>query len=92
MAEYIKREDAYITLTDYYHHSTKIQHMALKEALDRVPTAEVRPVVLCKDCKYFSEVMYKGTQFEYGYCDRWAGGTLMDPEDFCSRAAKKEES
>lgn len=41
MAEYIKREDAYTTLTDYYHHSTEIQHMALKEALDRVPAADV---------------------------------------------------
>lgn len=45
MAEYIKREDAYTTLTDYYHHSTETQHMALKEALDRVPAASVRPVV-----------------------------------------------
>ena len=45
MAEYIKREDAYTTLTDYYHHSTETQHMALKEALDRVPAADVRPVV-----------------------------------------------
>lgn len=45
MAEYIRCEDAYTTLTDYYHHSTEIQHMALKEALDRVPAADVRPVV-----------------------------------------------
>lgn len=56
-----------------------------------IPAADVRPAVLCKDCKYFSEVMYKGTQFEYGYCDRWADGTRMNPEDFCSRAAKREE-
>ena len=41
MTEYIKREDAYAMLTDYYHHSTKTQHMALKEALDRVPAANV---------------------------------------------------
>ena len=41
MAEYIKREDAYRTLSDYYHHSTNNQHMALREALDRVPTADV---------------------------------------------------
>lgn len=55
------------------------------------PAADVRPVVLCRDCKYFSEVMYGGTQFEYGYCDRWADGTRMNPDDFCSRAAKKED-
>ena len=54
------------------------------------PAADVRPVVLCRDCKYFSEVMYKGTQFEYGYCDRWADGTRMNPEDFCSRGEKRE--
>ena len=41
MVEYIKREDAYRTLSDYYHHSTNIQHMALREALDRVPDANV---------------------------------------------------
>lgn len=41
MKKYIKREDAYTTLTDYYHHSTETQHMALKEALDRVPAADV---------------------------------------------------
>ena len=45
MTEYIKREDAYTTLTDCYHHSTETQHMTLKEALDRVPAADVRPVV-----------------------------------------------
>ena len=61
MTEYIKREDAYITLTDYYHHSTEIQHMALKEALDRVPAADVRPVVLCLDCKWCHA----------GYCEKY---------------------
>lgn len=41
MAEYIKREDAYRTLSNYYHHSTDNQHMALRGALDRVPAADV---------------------------------------------------
>jgi hypothetical protein len=41
MAEYIKKEDVYRTLSDYYHHSTDNQHMALREALDRVPAADV---------------------------------------------------
>lgn len=55
------------------------------------PAADVRPV-LCRDCVHFSEVMYGGTQFEYGYCDRWADGAKMNPDDFCSRAEKREES
>ena len=41
MAKYIEIEDAYRTLSDYYHHSTDNQHMALREALDRVPAADV---------------------------------------------------
>ena len=36
----IKREDAYEVLTEYYHHKTEIQHKALREALDRVPSAQ----------------------------------------------------
>lgn len=41
MAKYIEKEDAYRTLSNYYHHSTDNQHMALREALDRVPAADV---------------------------------------------------
>lgn len=44
MAEYIEREAAYKTLTDYYHHSTDTQHGALREALGRIPAADVVPV------------------------------------------------
>ena len=43
--DYISREAAYDTLTDYYHHRTDIQHQTLREALSRVPAADVRPVV-----------------------------------------------
>ena len=42
MSDYISRQDAYITLTAYYHHRTEIQHLGLKEALSRVPPADVR--------------------------------------------------
>ena len=41
MAKYIELEDAYRYLSHYYHHSTDNQHMALREALDRVPAADV---------------------------------------------------
>ena len=44
MAEYIEREAAYDTLTGYYHHRTDTQHGALREALNRVPAADVVPV------------------------------------------------
>lgn len=34
-------EEAYKVLTDYYHHKTEIQHKALKEAIERVPIADI---------------------------------------------------
>lgn len=40
MTDYIDRQAAYEALTDYYHHRTEIQHTALCEALNRVPSAE----------------------------------------------------
>lgn len=40
MSDLISRDDAYEVLSDYYHHTTDVQHEALKEALDRVPSEE----------------------------------------------------
>lgn len=40
MDEYIRKQDAFDVLTDYYHHTTENQHMALKEALGLIPEAE----------------------------------------------------
>ena len=45
MKDYIEREAAYEMLSEYYHHSTEIQHGALRDALSRVSAADVRPVV-----------------------------------------------
>lgn len=41
MAEYIKREDAYRYLSRYYHHSTYVQSLYLREVLDGIPAADV---------------------------------------------------
>jgi rubrerythrin len=39
--KYIDTDTAYEVLTEYYHQKTKVQHEALREALDRVPAADV---------------------------------------------------
>lgn len=39
----IDADEVYKILTEYYHHRTDMQHIALKEALDRVPTIEPAP-------------------------------------------------
>jgi len=40
MDDLISRQAAYATLSEYYHHRAEIQHEALREALDRVPSAQ----------------------------------------------------
>lgn len=40
MAELIDREATYEVLTSFYHHKTDIQHNALREALNKVPSAQ----------------------------------------------------
>ena len=79
MAKYIDLEDAYKTLSDYYHHSTYVQSIALREALARVPAADVRPVVKakwevggmfddigrCSNCHYMFPIDTAMTEFHF---------------------------
>lgn len=44
MARLIDADTAYKVLTDYYHHDTDVQHIALTLALNKVPTVEAEPV------------------------------------------------
>ena len=40
MSDLISRQATYDTLTEYYHHRTDVQHEALRDALNRVPSAQ----------------------------------------------------
>ena len=56
--------------------------------LNDFPAADVRPVVMCRDCKH-----YQGVHNCQGHapCDYWGiGGVLWN--DFCSRGVKMEEN
>lgn len=44
MIRLINAQDAFNVLSDYYHHSTHVQHLALQEALNKVPTVDAEPV------------------------------------------------
>lgn len=41
MSRLIEAEETYRVLTEYYHHRTDAQHEALREALERVPSAQL---------------------------------------------------
>ena len=70
----IDADKAYEILTDYYHQKTYIQHLALKEALDRVPTIERPEIVRCKDCTYRGEIN----------CPMYYKRAELTDDDFCS--------
>jgi len=40
MKRLIDTQDAFKVLSDYYHHHTSAQHLALQEALNKVPTVD----------------------------------------------------
>ena len=48
---------------------------------DFAPSVDAVEVIRCGDCDYFKNSV----------CDRWADGTLMCPDDYCSRALRAEE-
>ena len=58
MDDLISKQDAYDTLTEYYHHRTQTQHDALRDALSRVPSIQAE---LCDGCQWENA-------FGYGEC------------------------
>lgn len=55
----IDKAQTYKTLSEYYRHTGTLQHMALREALDRVPVVDAVPVRRGK---------FIGTEYD-GYAD-----------------------
>ena len=91
MAEYIDRQAAKNALTvgfsfHYYAGGTACA------IIDDIPSADVVPVVRCKDCKY-AHMTYSGAA---KYCDRKKeltddGGSIYLPGDwFCAYGERRE--
>ena len=89
----IDADEAYKVLTDYYHHRTEIQHKALKEAIERVPTVDAvevvaknettTEVVRCKDCRWFENDGYHTNCQIIRFC--------VEAEDYCSKGERKDD-
>jgi len=80
----IDAEKVYEVLTEYYHHRTEIQHEALKEAIERVPTVDAVEVVRCKDCK-FGQRLIDANGLHYLFCGNPFGhGIMVGNHSFCS--------
>ena len=87
MGDYIKREDAIKTvykLREYFKCWDRNDDIAIKNALNAIPAANVVEVVRCKDCRH-----WKNTHL----CEAWSRhGTIeTKAEQFCSYGERKDE-
>ena len=78
MAEYIEREAAIESLP--------VAWDSAINALRNAPSADVVPVVRCKDCKYWQD---NNDGYPHEEC-RWWHGETPDANDFCSYGERKD--
>lgn len=96
MAEYIKRMDTFSDemcegidcgVCPFYNKAGE-NDCQVVAFLRSIPAADVRPVVLCRDCKRYGGRPWENN--ENGICTRTDFGVGED--DFCSYGEKREES
>ncbi len=87
MAEYIKREAAVKAANEWVSEACKepvMRVIRLFDKLQKVPAADVVPVVRCMDCKYLVAVNVNGK----GIPTCRVSGMKVAPDEFCSRGEK----
>lgn len=82
--EYIEKETVIDTLCGHF---IPNRHKYIEE-IRALPAADVRPVVLCRDCKRYGGRPWENS--ETGICARTDSGVGED--DFCSYGERMEES
>ena len=89
MSDYISREAAIEAMyKDAEAHPDHTFWTTQHEALRDIPAADVRPVVLCRECKYSHPLMNNCKK-----CSYWsAHGLVVADHDFCSHGERREES
>ena len=85
MTDYIKREDAIKAVANNYWHGTECECYAFAhKALDGIQSADVAPVVRCKDCKW------KADTIGDSWCD-FHEFTILSDDDYCSYGERKDD-
>lgn len=83
MPKYIEREAVIERLTNLM----QLQAPTARAIIEAIPAADVRPVELCRNCKY----CIKEDEFEYwcnGFC---SPARLVREDDYCSHGAERKE-
>ena len=88
MSDYIKREDA-LEQFDYYdlgeYLTTQIRGMLMD-----IPSADVAPVVRCKDCKGSEVFQNDSSGVMARYCKAFTLKRMVADDDFCSYGERKD--
>lgn len=91
MAEYIEREAAFDAITDIAGktstHSAYEAVWKSARTLKKIPTADVAPVVRCKDCKYAYINSFSAASGVV-FCS--SNMKAMQEDDFCSYGERKD--
>ena len=91
MSEYIDRQAA-IEVCDWYEHEFVECEYAVRlvaDDLKKLPSADVEPVVRCKDCKHYQFADHRAFGFPVKRCDV-TGFEDVEDNDFCSRGARMD--
>lgn len=89
MKEYIEREAALTAISTITMYKGVVSFETAKYRLETIPAADVRPVVLCRDCKHYkAENKGKPWKSNRSYCCRSAC-VATNPDDFCSYGERK---
>ena len=90
MSEYIEREkaiDYLMEIIDRPNHPEWLWTDEICGSLNAIPAADVRPVVLCRDCKYSYDSV-GGWCCSHGICV----DCIVREDFFCADGEKREES
>ena len=100
MNDYIKRSDAIKTVCgDCEYYSTNDCEDCRLDRLTKIPAADVRPVVLCRDCKHAPEpdesdygldVRFPDDACPFNCPDHWYN-VRPAPEFFCANGERRKE-
>ena len=64
-----------------------VYHIAFKDEIDKIPTADVVEVIPCKDCKFYQD---NNGGYPNQEC-KWIDGETPNADDFCSFAERRTE-
>lgn len=88
--EYIERKSAIEAIVKLYRKPIDIYTTDITDELMRVPAADVRPVVFCKNCMHSVQgkksLECEKHRYVWNNMNRW-----VNDEDFCCWGAKREE-